>query len=138
MSNIKAGFSRLCITPPLGTALSGYFEARYAKGVLDDLYATAVAFDDGKNRALVIALDLIDTDSKICDEYRRLISEYCGIPAEAVFINCSHTHTGPVVGIDKDSNTVGNPVYDEFLKLQDFKDLGIKGIPAFVVFKGEP
>ena len=26
----------------------------------------------------------------------------------------------------------------EFLKLQDFKDLGIKGIPAFVVFKGEP
>ena len=26
----------------------------------------------------------------------------------------------------------------EFLKLKDFKDLGIKGIPAFVVFKGEP
>ncbi|MDO5318982.1 MAG: cytochrome c biogenesis protein CcdA [bacterium] len=26
----------------------------------------------------------------------------------------------------------------EFLKLKDFRDLGIKGIPAFIVFKGEP
>ena len=49
MSNIKSGVSRVCITPPLGTAMSGYFSPRYAKGINDDLYATAVAFDDGEN-----------------------------------------------------------------------------------------
>lgn len=27
---------------------------------------------------------------------------------------------------------------DAFLKLADFRDLGIKGLPAFVIFKGEP
>ena len=52
MSKIKTGFSRLCITPPLGTPVSGYYEARFVKGTLDDLYVTAVAFDDGKKRLL--------------------------------------------------------------------------------------
>ena len=34
---LKVGFARVCITPPLGTNIPGYFHPRKAKGVLDDL-----------------------------------------------------------------------------------------------------
>ena len=40
---LKAGFSRLDVTPPLGSDLSGYFYRRLAKGVHDPLYLNALA-----------------------------------------------------------------------------------------------
>ncbi len=118
MTNIKTGFARLCITPPLGTPVSGYYEVRFTKGVLDDLYTTAVAFDDGENCAVVMGIDIIMVSQKQCDEYRSIISEYCNIPKEAIFINCSHTHTGPMIGKDFASDLCGLPEYENYLKLQ--------------------
>ncbi|MBQ2743084.1 MAG: hypothetical protein IJF32_09795, partial [Oscillospiraceae bacterium] len=56
---LKAGFARGEITPPLGVSVQGYFEPRTAKGVLDPLLATAVAFDDGEKRAVVMSIDVI-------------------------------------------------------------------------------
>ena len=52
---MKAGYARCDITPPLGVSVEGYYEPRTAKGVLDPLMATAVAFYDGQNKAVVIA-----------------------------------------------------------------------------------
>ena len=31
MSNLKVGFSRLDITPPIGIPIGGYYEKRYCK-----------------------------------------------------------------------------------------------------------
>ena len=119
MSNIKVGVSRICITPPLGTPLSGYFEPRYTSGVHDELYATAVAFDDGKNKAVIITLDLCGLKNQWwLDDCKKLISQYCNIPIEAIILTCSHTHTGPIVGPDiKDSGADSNKAYDNFLML---------------------
>lgn len=115
---IKTGFSRMCITPPLGTPISGYYEARFTKGVLDDLYATAVAFDDGKKQSVIIALDIIMLSQVQCDKYRKIIADYCNLPMEAIFINCSHTHTGPMIGKDFASDLCGLPAYEEYMGIQ--------------------
>ena len=56
---LKVGFGRADITPPLGVSIQGYYTPRYAKGVIDPLLATAVVFDDGEKRAVVMSLDLI-------------------------------------------------------------------------------
>ena len=37
---------------PLGTYLTGYFEKRYADGILDSLMVTEVTFDEGGYEAL--------------------------------------------------------------------------------------
>ncbi|MBQ9757522.1 MAG: hypothetical protein IJW15_03795 [Clostridia bacterium] len=118
MSKVKAGFSQLCITPPLGTPISGYYEQRFTKGVLDDLYVTAVAFDDGEKRAVVMGVDIIMLTQKQANEYRKIIADYCNIPMDAIFINCSHTHTGPMIGPDFASDLCGLPAYEEYLGLQ--------------------
>ncbi|MBE7030764.1 MAG: hypothetical protein E7409_04965 [Ruminococcaceae bacterium] len=115
---MKTGFSRLCINPPLGAPLSGYYEARFTKGVLDDLCVTAVAFDDGNKKAVVLAVDVIMLQKEICDKFRKVIADFCGLPMEAIFINCSHTHTGPMLGKDFASDLCGDALYEEYLAIQ--------------------
>lgn len=101
MSSLQAGFGRRLITPPLGTPIAGYFEKRFAKGVLDELYASAIALSDGEKKVVIIGADIIYLTIDQASEYRALISEYCNIPVEAVHINASHTHTGPKIIADE-------------------------------------
>ena len=61
---MKVGFGKVCITPPVGFSLVGYFEDRRSEGVLDDLYATSFIIDDGKNLFIIISCDLIWIDEK--------------------------------------------------------------------------
>ena len=94
---LKAGFSRLDITPPLGSFVAGYFSERYAKGVLDPLYLNALAVTDGKETALVITADLLYLLAKYADEIRKLISERTGVPANHIMLSCLHQHTSVAV-----------------------------------------
>jgi len=93
----KVGFSRVVITPPLGVGLAGYFEERYADGVLDELEANCIAVNDGSNTAIVMSCDLLYGDQDQMDCFRKQITAETGVPYEAIFIACTHTHTGPYV-----------------------------------------
>ncbi len=114
---IKAGFSKICINPPLGAPISGYYMQRFTKGILDDIYVRAVAFDDGKKKAVLVTLDLCLLEAEQFALYKKTISEFCNIPCEAVFITCSHTHTGPIVGKDFASELCSDPSYDKHLTM---------------------
>ena len=98
---LKAGFGRIDVTPPLGSYISGYYDPRYAKGVLDPLLATAVAFDDGERRAVILSVDVIGIGAKAITKVRKTIAEAAGIPFEAVFVHCTHIHTGFGPGFGK-------------------------------------
>ena len=56
-ADLKAGFSRKDITPPLGVFMPGYYQKRNAKAILDPLQINCVAFSDGKSTALVMQFD---------------------------------------------------------------------------------
>lgn len=90
----KAGFARSDITPAVGTPIPGYYSKRLMSGVLDPLEASAIAVSDGKKTALIIALDTISTDAKATKAITDAVSAATGLPAEAMFIHSSHTHTG--------------------------------------------
>lgn len=90
---LKAGFSRVDITPPLGNYMPGYFEERYAEGILDPLQLNALAVSDGTQTVLVVAADLLMITRVYAEELRTLISEKTQIPAQNVLITCLHQHT---------------------------------------------
>jgi hypothetical protein len=94
---LRLGTAAVKITPPLGTPMAGYYGARGAKGVLDDLYAKATVLDDGKTKAAMVVCDLIALPRAPVLEARRLIAEKTGIPADHIMISATHSHTGPVV-----------------------------------------
>ena len=94
--SFKAGFARVDITPPLGTPIVGYFEERHAKGILDNLEANAVAFSDGNGTAVVITADLLGIEGVAFNaSLRRRIADAAGVRDDAVYVHCTHTHTGP-------------------------------------------
>ena len=93
-SQFKAGFARSDITPAVGTPIPGYYSKRLMSGVLDPLEASVVAISDGEKTALVIALDTISTDKRATKAIVDAVSAATGLPAEAMFIHSSHTHTG--------------------------------------------
>ena len=95
MSSLKVGFSRMDITPPLGIPIAGYYEKRYAEGILDRLEVQAVAIEKDDKRAIIINLDLLHIPNDFCAEQRKIISGFCNVPYDAVFVTCTHTHTGP-------------------------------------------
>lgn len=111
---LKSGFARLDITPPLGTCLAGYFHARPADDILDPLYVSAVAFDDGERKAVILSIDNLGINQDILFEIRGSIAEACGTVREAVYITCTHTHLAP--GMNQGHNSSDNqPEYAGFL-----------------------
>ena len=92
---LKAGFARIDVTPPLGTTLAGYYETRYADGILDPLLATAIAFDNGENRIIVMSIDIIGFNQKLMNRVRAAVAAAVETDPKAVFVACTHTHLGP-------------------------------------------
>ncbi|NLF27573.1 MAG: hypothetical protein GX592_06710 [Clostridiales bacterium] len=110
---LKAGFARLPIAPPLGIFLTGYYEPRVAKGTLDPLFASATAFSDGENKCVLLCLDIIGIRQATLDGMRGRIGANVGLPRAAVFVTCTHTHTGPEVD---DGMFEPDPVYNARLE----------------------
>lgn len=94
---MKAGIAKIDITPPMGAVLNGYYRERYADHVIAPLYVTALAFSDGNNRALAISLDISEILQRDTDDIRARVARHTGLPFEAVFVACIHTHTAPVI-----------------------------------------
>ena len=90
---LKAGFARVDITPPLGSYISGYFNARYAKGVLDPIQLNALAFSDGNETDLIIIADLIGVDRITCDALREEIAAATGVKKDHIMLTALHQHT---------------------------------------------
>ena len=140
--NFKAGFARVDITPPLGTPLVGYFEERRAKGVLDGLEANAVAFSDGKRSAVLIAADLLGIEGVSFGlALRKRIASSVGVDAAAVYVHCTHTHTGPGAGrADKGRTNVfdGTDFYNELLssRLADVARLAVDDLAPATLAAG--
>ena len=125
---LKAGFGRIDVTPPLGTTLAGYYETRYADGILDPLLATAVAFDNGEARVVVMSIDIIGFNQVLMNRARAAVAKAVDTDPKAVFIACTHTHLGPCTA-DAFGNT-HNPEYVDWFvkKLADAAVLAVQDL----------
>lgn len=104
--DVKAGFSRVNITPPLGIDISGYFIKRIADGVLDELEINTLAISKDDSTVLLMAVDTMGMNKEYIDSMKEYITAQTGIPTEAIFIHSTHTHTSGRLGN-------GNPFTDQ-------------------------
>ena len=98
-AGFKAGLARTVITPKAPIRMSGYAgRTQLSEGAVHDLWAKALALDDGKGgRAVIVTLDLATLPVSMADEVAARIGREHGLPRERLVLNCSHTHAGPVV-----------------------------------------
>ena len=97
MKELKAGFGRINITPPMGIDIVGYYVKRNADGVLDELEANAVAVALDDKKVLLISVDHCGLFKSIIDGFKTAINEKTGVPIDAIYIHSTHTHTGPAI-----------------------------------------
>ncbi len=111
----RAGVARTRISPFRGVELTGwgYFIERGWREVHDHLNATALAFDDGRNAAIIVALDLMVIDGAFTQRTRTRIAEETGLPTAAVLLTCSHSHNAPAAGGLRGAGA-SDPAYEDW------------------------
>ena len=96
MGMLKAGVSKINITPYVGIWLSGFAARRKpSEGVGDELYARSLVLDDGTTRLAIASCDIATLDKGSVSSIRRLAAEASGIDEESIMIGTTHTHSGP-------------------------------------------
>ena len=98
----KIGLAKVCTTPPVPIWLHGYASKprfRPFDGKLNDLYAKAMAIEDGGgNRAVLITIDqCVIRAAEAKTLFDRLTKE-TGLERRQLLLNFSHTHSGPIIG----------------------------------------
>jgi len=114
---LRAGVARANITPPVGIDLCGFAGRGNSRGVLDDLYASALVLDDGRRRVAVVALDLVFLSEDYVRQVSDLVAKRAKIEREDVVLCCSHTHYGPETsGYERDPCESDQGAYMAHLK----------------------
>jgi Neutral/alkaline non-lysosomal ceramidase, N-terminal len=95
----KAGVAKTNITPETYMWMAGYAaRTKPAESVMTDLWAKALVLEDpaGK-RAVLVTLDLVGIDGGLSAQIRDNLKRKYGLERSQIALNCSHTHSGPVV-----------------------------------------
>ncbi|MCL4733682.1 MAG: hypothetical protein KJ050_02005 [Candidatus Omnitrophica bacterium] len=99
-AEIRAGFSCVDITPPIGTPMTGFgahFRDRSGvKGIHDPLEARAIFLEQGTTRTLIMGMDLCFLNRKEADRMKGAIGRKLNLLPRDILLNCSHNHTGPM------------------------------------------
>ncbi|MCK9266856.1 neutral/alkaline non-lysosomal ceramidase N-terminal domain-containing protein [bacterium] len=123
INNCKVGVAQIDITPPLGTELDGYFQRRVAKEIKSRLYTKSMIIEAGGKYIVFVVSDVCWTPEHIVAKAKKRIEKACGIPAGAVIISSTHTHTAPVIDTVKGMPYSADPKY-----VQEFTDNLVKSV----------
>ncbi len=94
----QIGTAEIDVTPPVGMRMGGFGGRTHgAVGIHDPLRSKAIAISDGDAAALIITNDILNVSYEFMDELNAEIGKRCGLAAEQVLVNTSHTHSGPLM-----------------------------------------
>ncbi len=95
---LRAGASKVNITPFLGGPMAGYSARdRGSESIHDELHAKALVLDDGSTGVALITTDLIGIHRELAAQVRGLVEASVGLGPDRVWMTGSHTHFGPAV-----------------------------------------
>lgn len=132
---LKTGFSRLDVTPPLGSFVAGDFSARYSKAVYDPIYLNAVAISNEENTVIIISADFLQMRMKYADPIREKIAQRVNTSVENIMICCLHQHTSIVLKDGEHNNVVKDRAYMDMLerKFCDVAELAVNDMKEATV-----
>ena len=119
-----------CATAPSGPVmLAGYASRnRPSEGVAAELYARALAIDDGASRTVIVAADIIGFGPVIGRAIKAEAKARFGLPEDRLLLIGSHTHSGPVISeralVDHPDQVKARDTYVEGLRGKILEAIG--------------
>ncbi len=113
--DLKVGFSRVEINPPIGVNLRGYFHQRLNEAILDDLEVNTVAVEKNGVTVALISIDSEAADTAYYEAARDYASKATGLDKKAIFIHTTHTHVGACFGREDAWTNDADREYDSFV-----------------------
>lgn len=96
--HLRAGAATADITPLGSVFLFGYPHVpRMSTGVHDRLECAGLFLQHGSDRGLFLTCDLIFVAKELVDKVCARIQAITGLPADAITISATHTHSGPAI-----------------------------------------
>ena len=96
---IRAGFAERDITPGIGMERPGGYGKQHHAEFHDSCKVRVAVFNDGAHKVALVGLDTLIVPRSVVLDARRQIEATCGIPADAVLIGASHSHSSGPVGM---------------------------------------
>lgn len=93
----KAGFAEVDVSPEIGMEQPGGYGKDFHKTFHDPCKVRAFVVDDGRKKAAIVGVDVIEVPRSLVISVRDKVYNKCGIPREAILIAASHSHSsGPI------------------------------------------
>jgi neutral ceramidase len=116
-NTISVGVAKVNITPSIPVVMSGYASRTEPfKGIKDSLFATAVVFNDGANKAVIITAEVIGFSHEVWEELTGRIEKETGIPGKFVMLAPVHNHGGPSTRVYENKTDENLLSYNQELK----------------------
>ena len=96
---IKAGFAERDITPQIGQERPGGYRKAFSSKLLDPCKVRVAVFGDDTKTIVLVGLDALMIDRKVVQTARAEITRVTKIPADAVMIAASHSHSSGPTGM---------------------------------------
>lgn len=89
------------VTPKELGWMAGYAARKGpAEKVLEPIFAKAITMEDAEsNRLVIVTMDLIGVPRSFRDEIEAALQTKFDLPGDALLINASHTHSGPMIRV---------------------------------------
>ncbi|HEV3028195.1 MAG TPA: neutral/alkaline non-lysosomal ceramidase N-terminal domain-containing protein [Planctomycetota bacterium] len=128
--SIQAGTAKIQITPAEPVLMAGYGSRDHpSEGVAADLFARALAFEDGTGQAKVlVTADIIGFGPVLSRSIKEEAARRYGLSEENLLLVGSHTHNGPVIServlVDHPEQVKANDAYVDGLRTKILKLIG--------------
>jgi hypothetical protein len=95
----KAGVAIADITPLVGIWMAGFADRKCpSEGVALPLHAKVLALEDERStRAVLVTVDLLGVTAALRSRIVEAVGKRHRLPPDALLLNASHTHSGPVI-----------------------------------------
>lgn len=123
--SLLVGYGKACITPEESVPLAGMGNTskRMSTMILDDLYATCIAFtDEADQTVLMFTLDQLHANKKWTDPLRQAVKEATGVPASHVMqvVKITRENTQDIILINWQAHATFNNGYTRYDISADF------------------
>ena len=114
---LHAGIARIDITPDNPVMLYGYSSRKtLSEGVHDPLYTRAVVFENNGKKVVLVSSDLGSYNGEVFPTIQKSILDKFNLKESELFLSAIHSHSSPILSLNKESGDPNNIQYTETLK----------------------